>query len=80
MYYYTCKEEYLGPKALFVKTIEHMKLILYVKEVVTHFYGKLPYKMGHYFLDTLYKIIAQNMLQKCERKQVAFEEINQVSH
>ena len=55
MYYYTCKEEYLGPKALFVKTIEHMKLILYVKEVVTHFYGKLPYKMGHYFPDTQYK-------------------------
>ena len=26
--------------------------VLCVQEVVTHFYSKLLYKMGHYFLDT----------------------------
>ena len=29
--------------------------VLCVQEVVTHFYSKLLYKMGHYFLDIQYK-------------------------
>jgi len=28
--------------------------LLYVQEVVTHFYNKFLYKMGHYFLDIKY--------------------------
>ena len=31
--------------------------VLYVQEVVTHFYSNLLYKMGHYFLDRRYLIL-----------------------
>ena len=46
----------------------NIQLLLYVQEVVTHFYSKLPYKMGHYFLDTQY-LQTNTWIQKaCWRK------------
>ena len=37
--------------------------VLYVQEVVTHLYCILLYKMGHYFLDTLY-IVQMSVFRK----------------
>ena len=53
---YRVEEAFICIHPCKVRRHQRVHLVLYVQEVVTHFYSKLLYKMGHYFLDTQYYI------------------------